>query len=195
MSRSAMIRTALTGTAALAMIIGMGTGALAAKHAAATLPAHKVSLRLVVETGAMDHHPGDPMFFANGKSSARISLPAHTLVQVTFVSYDDGPAPVTANYARVQGTVGGYMVVGGKRVKSIKPSLVAHTFTVTGLRLNVPIAAAASSKKPVVETFSFVTGKAGTYSWQCYAPCGTGSVGWGGPMMKAGSMQGEVAVH
>lgn len=195
MSRSAMIRTALTGTASIAMILGIGAGAVAAKHhSAAAAYKHKVSLRLVVETGAMDHHPGAPMFFANGKSSARIALPAHTLVQVTFVSYDDGPAPVTANYARVQGTVGGYMVVNGRRVKEINPAQVTHTFTVTGLKLNVPIAAT-HSKKPVVETFSFVTGGAGTYSWQCYAPCGTGSDGWAGPMMKPGYMVGQVIVH
>ena len=44
-------------------------------------------------------------------------------------------------------------------------------------------------------TFTFRTGKAGHYRWQCFVPCAAGFVyGFGGPMQTVGYMDGYVNV-
>ena len=44
-------------------------------------------------------------------------------------------------------------------------------------------------------TFTFHTGKAGHYRWQCFVPCAAGFVyGFGGPMQTVGYMDGYVDV-
>lgn len=125
---------------------------------------------------------------------ADFTLPANAKVTVTITSYDDGAAPVPVTYSRVRGTLGGSEIVNGKAVKSVAAQQVAHTFTITSLGLNVPIPVAASIHKPEVVQFTFHTPKSGTYTWQCYAPCGSGSNGWGGPMATNGYMTGKVTI-
>jgi hypothetical protein len=94
---------------------------------------------------------------------------------------------------------------------------VQHTFAIPGLGLNVPIASVttlnenknlcgtspctaangtADSPHTVV-TFSFMTPKAGgTFSWQCFIPCGLAYVdGNGGPMGTPGYMAGQMEVQ
>jgi hypothetical protein len=138
--------------------------------------------------------PGAPKFTANGRSSAHIVLPAHTLVTVTLRNYDNGASPPGAPYAKVTGTVGNFMLLNGKKVSSVPVKTIAHTFTVPGIGLNVPIPAVSGKAKYLTETFQFKTGNAGTYTWQCFAPCGTGPSGWGGPMVTPGEMAGSVKV-
>jgi hypothetical protein len=47
-----------------------------------------------------------------------------------------------------------------------------------------------------VITFSFRTGKPGVYRWQCFAPCGLGTLdGNGGPMQTLGYMAGQLVVQ
>ena len=138
--------------------------------------------------------PGTPKFTANGRSSALIDLPANATVDVTLRSFDDGPAAPPSVYSRVTGTVGGVMTLNGRKVRSVPVATIAHTFTLPGIGLNIPIPAVKGKAKFVTEAFQFKTGKAGKYAWQCYAPCGTGSAGWGGPMVTAGQMMGEVQV-
>ena len=44
-------------------------------------------------------------------------------------------------------------------------------------------------------TFSFRTGKRGTYRWQCFVPCAAGFIlGFGGPMQTMGWMDGLLEV-
>ena len=44
-------------------------------------------------------------------------------------------------------------------------------------------------------TFTFRTGKAGTYRWQCFVPCAAGFIlGFGGPMQSVGYMDGYLHV-
>ncbi|HCP75021.1 MAG TPA: hypothetical protein DIU08_10295, partial [Ktedonobacter sp.] len=44
-------------------------------------------------------------------------------------------------------------------------------------------------------TFTFHTGKAGTYTFQCFDPCGSGSAGLMGAMMTKGYMVGTLTVQ
>ena len=152
-----------------------------------------------------------PAFFvmSNGslESSANIVLPANTLIEVTIICYDDGAAYTAPQYANVTGTVNsqetiinntmvnatqgnnGIGVVGAWTTSSVDASNIAHTFTVTGIGLNVPVLPSS------VEQFSFITTGAGTYVWQCEAACGTGPSGWGGAMSTPGWMTGTVTIQ
>jgi hypothetical protein len=189
--------------AAGALAVG-ALGALAAAPAGASSPARApkvtattVDESLVVLPGAMTGHPGWPEFVG----SKTIQLPADATVVLTIYSYDTGPSPLAKGlpYDKVSGTVGGTETVNGSTVSSVANADLAHTFTVPGLGLNIAIPAAKAVKKgepltPTVVTATFTLHKAGTYTWQCYAPCGSGANGEGGPMMTPGYMTGKVVV-
>jgi hypothetical protein len=177
---------------------------LAAAAATAAVPAGKsatagptVHESLVVVPGSMTGHPGWPEFVG----SKTIDFPAHSTVVLTIYSFDTGSSPLAKGlpYDTVSGTVGGSETVNGTRTTHVVNAQLAHTFTVPGLGLNIPIPVAATPKKgqplePVVVTATFHLDKAGSYTWQCYAPCGTGANGEQGPMMTPGYMTGEVVV-
>ncbi|MCL6596218.1 MAG: hypothetical protein K6V73_08395 [Firmicutes bacterium] len=181
--------------AAAAALLALGYGAMGAvataagpaAHRAATHRATVYTVRAKIETGAMDHRDGPAMV------PGSVRLPAHALVRMIIVSYDDGPAPAPGHTA-IQGVVGGRILVDGRAVTKVAPSTIAHTFTVPALGLNVPIPAAPKGGSVTV-AFTFHTGRAGTYAWQCYAECGDGPTGWGYPMTTEDMMRGNVVVR
>lgn len=192
-----MQRTAALLTIAAAAV-GVGLFTLRPSGATAQRPVAAADrpyvLHLTMQTGAMIHRPGWPRFLANGHSSARIVLPANRLVEVVLTSADTGSAAPPAVYDRVQGLAGGKELVNGKPIAAVTASAVAHTFTIAGLGVNV-VVPVAPAHGPAVVVARFRTGKAGVYSWQCMAPCGTGPSGWGGPMVTPGFMMGQVVVQ
>ena len=130
-----------------------------------------------------------------------LTLPAHSVVRVRILNFDDATAQKPASYAKVWGTVGGTisvqrmmpgmpnMLYGAHTVRSLSAATeVSHTFTSPGMHLNVPIAPTG------VTTFLLRTGKPGHYTWQCMNPCGDGAAGWGGPMRMRGYMSGTITV-
>ena len=147
-------------------------------------------LYLTIESGKMLGKPGWPQYVP-----ANFTVPAHSKVIVTIRNFDGGAATVPAAYLKVQGTSS-----GSEQVLSAKPGAkpqtvsqlpvggASHTFTVGQLQLNIPVPPASTV------TFSFHTGAAGTYAWQCFAPCGTGKTGWSGPMADNGFMRGAMTV-
>lgn len=151
-------------------------------------PAHQTTYNVltVIETGAIDHRNG-PEFLPGS-----FHFPAHATVHMTVISFDDGPAPAPG-YTSIKGVVGNAVTLNGKMVKSIEVDDIAHTFTVPGLGLNVPIPAAPAGKYVTV-SFTFHTGGKGSYTWQCYAQCGAGKSGWGYPMTTNGMMRGSVTI-
>jgi hypothetical protein len=119
------------------------------------------------------------------------------VITVTIRNFDLDPTlvPGGSPYTRVQGTVGGVAHADGVPYTTLDRAGVAHTFTVPGLQLNVPIPGRAPSGKPdVVVTFSFRTPGPGTYRWKCFDPCGDGPDGQGGPMADVDYMQGTLIV-
>jgi heme/copper-type cytochrome/quinol oxidase subunit 2 len=147
-----------------------------------------------------------PKFFVVGssglESSANISLPVNTLIQITIVSYDTPTAGSLQQYGAVNGTVGGvvYMINGttassgmtpmpwGQNVTSVPASLLAHTFTIPQLGINIPVVGGDTEIAYVEFT------KAGTYQWFCMTPCGFGANGAEGAMSTPGWMTGTVTV-
>lgn len=131
-------------------------------------------------------------------STTNLVVPANSLVTVTLRNYDLGDTPLANNspFAQVQGTINGMAMADGKTYTSLASDKVAHTFTIPQLHVNVPVpgdAAKGASFTTVI--FTFHTGKAGTYTFQCFDPCGTGPMGWMGPMMTKGYMTGTLTVQ
>ena len=135
-------------------------------------------------------------------------LPANATVHVTIYNFDGASGLRNAYLARPQGVDGNVMVVDGKTLTVIPPDDASHTFAVPAYGLIVPIAPVAdNAKNPCgyapcalsydhrTITFTFHTGKAGHYRWQCFVPCAAGWLyGFGGPMQTIGYMDGFLDV-
>ena len=151
----------------------------------------KVSESMVIETGKMDGRPGWPRY-----THASWNVREGETVTLRITSYDDGTAPPTGAqtmYDQVRGTIGGSETVDGRSLSSVPNGEVAHTFTVVGLGLNLPIPAAPTGGSVTVVA-RFVASRPGTFVWQCYAPCGSGPNSMGGAMSTKGWMEGTVGV-
>ena len=148
-----------------------------------------------------------PIFFVAGpkglESSANISLPANRLIELVIISYDT-PTPPPPQYSNVTGTVGGkmYLINGtsasmsspqswGAQVSSVPTDQIAHTFTIVSLGINIPVVGGDTEI-----AFLYLT-QTGTFTWQCYTPCGFMNVngGWSGAMVTPGWMTGQVTVY
>lgn len=175
----------------------------------------KVSLSLATYPDSMAGEHGKnggphPDWVSYGPTT-NLWVPAHALVTVTIKNYD---TPSTLNspfYSHVQGTVGGIAYFNGKKLSSINPADVSHTFTIhmfptSGqqmLDVSVPVVAVPDSAPnapgsiypaPAETRFQFVTGGSGRYIWQCFDPCGSRYQGFGGPMSTLGYMSGTITV-
>lgn len=68
---------------------------------------------------------------------------------------------------------------------------VAHTFTIlngSNIMVNIP------SPGDSTVFASFYLNTTGTFTWQCFVPCGAEATGWGGAMITAGWMTGTIHV-
>lgn len=157
-------------------------------HAAVIQQHVQLHLDIVINQPGM--HQDWPAYAPN-----TLTVPANSLVTVTLHDDDlgDTPLPNGSPFTTVQGTVGGAAYVNGVPYTSLAPDKIAHTFTIPLLHVNVPLPGDGKESDSI--TFTFRTGKAGTYLFQCFDPCGTGSSGWMGPMMMKGYMVGTLAVQ
>ena len=131
-------------------------------------------------------------------SPNNLVLPANSLVTITLRDYDmgDTPLPKGSPFTTVQGVVGGVAYADGHAYTALALDKIAHTFTIPQLNLNVPLPGDTTTGKDYgVVTFTFRTGAAGTYYFQCFDPCGTGTNGWEGPMTTRGYMRGTLTVQ
>jgi len=74
---------------------------------------------------------------------------------------------------------------------------VTHTFTILNggnIILNVPTFAGTNPSGGAITVAHFYLNSTGTYTWQCFVPCGDELDGWGGAMATAGWMTGVVEV-
>ena len=202
--------------ALVSVLVGLGVsvavvaGIAGAVHAAAgrsdpARPVPVVGRATVTEsmqilTGAVqrERHIVTPYGVGFGPMYTNTSWTVHAgnMVVLRITSYDDGPAPLTGAqmmFDKVLGTVGGVETVDGAPVTSVPNDDITHTFTVVGLGLNLPIPAAPTGGTVTVVA-RFVATRSGTFTWQCYAPCGSGENSMGGPMSTMGWMEGTVRV-
>lgn len=157
-----------------------------------------VNVYLSIVTGGMIGKSGWPAYVPTD-----LTVPANSTVDVHIVDFDDGTAPLQdgSPYAKVTGVTGNTVTTQAltkgdpndpgpsSTYSELGVNDVAHTFTVAGLGINVPIPVTS------VVSFSFKSGAAGTYSWQCMSPCGTGPDGTQGAMQTKGYMEGTLVVQ
>jgi len=169
---------------------------------------------LVITTGnEFNSSIGDqPAYYVVGpnglQSSAQINFPAQRLIKLVIINYDNGNATLTnSKYANVTGVVGnqillvnntlvnstmstsGIRIRGGENVTSLPASVIAHTFTIPSLGINIPVGTLST------EVAYFTVDTAGTYTWFCMTECGSGAEGLGGAMATPGWMTGSVVVQ
>lgn len=189
---SILVFTAFTSSAYFAIAALFGSLSTPRVAHAALIERHvQVNLNIVINQPHMQKD-------WPGYAPNRLVVPANSLVTVTLRDYDlgDTPLPNNSPFTMVQGTVGSSATVDGKAYSSLLPEKVAHTFTISQLHINVPLPGDAPRGAAYdTITFTFHTGKAGTYTFQCFDPCGTGSTGWMGPMMTRGYMVGTLTVQ
>jgi len=133
-----------------------------------------------------------------GYSNTNLVVPANSVVTVTIHNYDLGDTllPAGSPFGKVQGTVGNIALAEGNVYSALALDKVAHTFTIPQLGLSVPIPGDAPTGASYASvTFTFHIGKAGTYTFRCLDPCGTGASGWMGPMLTKGYMVGTLTVQ
>ena len=168
-------------------------------------------------TAASDGFKINKIEYVQYGPSTHLVLPAHTFVTLTIHAYDGGEKLNNPFFGRVIGTIGGTENIDGVDVASVPADGVQHTFTVHGipsasqdpLFLNIPLPVVAVNDKgeflPTTDPgthfkghtikFSFITGGAGEYVWNCEYPCGDGSYRkFGAVMSKYGYMSGKVTV-
>jgi hypothetical protein len=219
MSRNARIATIVAATGVALVLIGAyvvsflltGPGTVAAATTPGATPTVNLTLQTVaaISTGP---HPDWVTYFvkdASGKwqHSTVFQVPAHATVHVTVENYDGASGLRNPFFGLPRGIVGP-MRVNGKPLGVLDPSLASHTFAIPDLGLSVPIkgvgdaaedqcedAPCAPGKAHETITFTFHTGKPGTYRWQCFVPCAAGwQYGFGGPMQTFGYMDGLLKV-
>jgi len=140
-------------------------------------------------------------------STSNITIPSHTLIIMTIISYDTPTNGTPKIYSLVNGTINNEITIingtlatgsmssnGTNRdwimnVTSIPVSLIAHTFTVSQIGLNIPI------EGGFTEIAEFYVNITGSFYWQCMSPCGLGPSGWSGSMSKPGWMMGILYVY
>jgi hypothetical protein len=163
----------------------------AAKTVSVAPPPQHVQAKLDIIVNQPGYQQDWPAFSPNS-----LVVPANSLVTITLHDYDLGLDSTLAKgtpFATVQGTVGGVAYLNGQAYSSLAPERIAHTFTIMQLHLNVPLPG--DGKESDTISFTFRTGKAGTYTFQCFDPCGTGKSGFDGPMATKGYMMGTLTVQ
>jgi len=202
----------------LAAGIGIGWGFQATVLPSGTVsttsaPQGPGSVTLVITTGNLFNSTvGDqPAYYVltpNGLQPAiHLTFPLDTLFKLTIVCYDNGNASLLQpQYSNVEGTVNGtmtyvnnddvnstyggtgIMLSGGQTVTSVPAGLIAHTFTIPSLNINVPVPA-----NSTVSAYLKIT-TAGTFQWMCQTACGAGPAGTLAAMDTPGWMTGDVEV-
>ncbi|MFM8897179.1 MAG: hypothetical protein ACKOE2_17850 [Actinomycetales bacterium] len=160
----------------------------------------------VIAANGVTQSQGWPFYWP----STSIKLPANTAVTVRVQQYDGSSTVLNDFWAQVHGTVDGTATYNGKKLSQIDPTDVAHTFTIhqypessqQTVFLSVPMLATPNNAtneangypKPQIIEFTFVTGAAGEYIWNCEDPCGDSYQGFGGVMQTRGWMSGKLLV-
>ena len=137
-------------------------------------------------------------------------LPANTTINMTVLQYDSGSPLRNQEWGQVQGTSNNTATLNGTNFSVYNSNTgtgVGHTFTIPALGVSVPLVGVSSSANVCgagpchtssphnTITFSFKTPGTGSYSWQCFVPCGLGYLyGNGGPMSTQNYMGGFLEV-
>lgn len=179
---------------------GATAGAGSALEAQPQQAAHVQRINLEIRTTEKVGGEEQPRYVPAGATAASLKSWTGNLtvkkgepVVITIVNSDDGSAPLAAGFSQFDNVQGGTETVEGVPVRSVPNEDVAHTFTVLGMNVNAAIPAAPEGRTDTV-VLKFTPTTTGTFPWQCFAPCGTWSNGFGGAMDMRGWMKGSITV-
>lgn len=210
----ALSATAFVVAAIAAYVVLYLTNVPGSARAAQTSSGPHLYLATVATAEASDPHSTWVSYYAvsrndtNWNHATTFVVPAHSLVHVTIFQFD-GDSGLRNNFlSQVQGTVGGTMTLNGKAVSTIDPDDAAHIFAIPALGVSIPLEGVSATAKNACAqapctlseahntvTFTFRTGAKGLFRWQCFVPCGAGTVfDFGGPMQTVGYMDGFLKV-
>lgn len=220
---------ATLGTVVLgaAVIAGVGTYVASAKNDSRVLAATAAGTMETAQ-GTLPHYTldisayPDSMFGGHSKDGGahpdwvsygpvtNFQVPAHSAITITVKNYDSGETLNNDFFGKIRGTIDGSATLNGKRITSVAPDRVGHTFTVHGLAgqqselfISVPMQAvdeknipdSGYTKTPNVTVFTIITGGEGEYVWNCEYPCGDGTIAkFGNAMSSMGYMSGNFNV-
>jgi hypothetical protein len=180
-------------------------------NAAGQAPQASLTLQTVAALGFKPHPDWVSYLVKNPQGkwvhSTVLTVPANSLVKVTILQYDTATGLRNPYWGGPRGIVG-EMSIDGRPTPTLDPDLASHTFAIPDLGVSVPLVGVADDAKnqcglapcTLAEahrtiTFTFRTGKRGTYRWQCFVPCAAGFIlGFGGPMQSLGYMDGLLHV-
>ena len=177
-----------------------------------TLPHATLSIAVYPDSMSGAHGKGGgahPGYVSYGPVT-NFEVPAHSVITMTVTNYDGGESLNNDFFAHVRGTIDGSATLNGARITQISTDSVGHTFTIHGLAVkqdelfvSVPMQKVEDADvpdtgyttKPMVTTFTFITGGPGEYVWNCEYPCGDGSIAnFGHAMSTMGYMSGHFTV-
>ncbi len=210
----ALSASALVAAAIAAYVVLYLTNVPGTARAAQTSAGTNLYLATVAAAETTDPHPTWVSYYVtsshdtNWNHATTFVVPAHSLVHVTIFQFDGDSGLRNEFLSQAQGTVGGTMTLNGKAVSTINPNDAAHIFAIPQLGLSVPLEGVSSDAKNACGnapcslsmahntiTFTFRTGGKGLFRWQCFVPCGAGTVfDFGGPMQTVGYMDGFLKV-
>jgi hypothetical protein len=211
-----MVGIAAVTTISVVLVVLYVSDFLTATPATAVVPTNATGAHLTLQTVAAYGHEPHPdwVSYLERDGSGRwhhttiLQVPANTLVHVTIYQYDTATGLRNPFWSQVRGTAGATMTVNGKTMHSLPPDDASHTFAIPDLGVSVPLKGVADDAKNqcsaapctlaqahTTVTFTFRTGKPGTYRWQCFVPCAASFIfGFGGPMQTIGWMDGQLKV-
>jgi len=206
------------------LIAGIGTYVAAAKNDSrvmqatpagtmdtpqGNLPHYTLDIASYPDSMFAEGHSAHPNWVAYGPIT-NFEVPAHSAITITVKNYDSGESLNNDFFGRVRGTIDGTAMLNGVKITNVAPNHVGHTFTLHGMSdgqdqlfVSVPMQAVDDANipdsgyttKPNVTTFTFITGDAGEYVWNCEYPCGDGTIAkFGSAMSTMGFMSGHFNV-
>lgn len=151
-----------------------------------------------------DDHPNWVGYFP----TTFFKVPPNATVRVTIDQQDSASGLRNEYLGLVRGTTDNSMTVytsdpsspgaTGKTMQAIDPTTAAHTFSVPDLGVSVPLLGIDPNNPKNTDNFvvfSFKVPASGIFHWQCFVPCGAGTLyGNGGPMQTLGYMDGQIEV-
>lgn len=131
-----------------------------------------------------------------------------------YFAHVRGTVDGTASFVKRYDVAGKTNVTPEEQITNIPSDMVGHTFTIHGMSdaqdqvfLSIPLMMADDAEVTAAEeeggytnfptktTFTFITGGAGEYVWNCEFPCGDGTIArFGNAMSTMGFMSGHFTV-
>lgn len=174
-----------------------------------TLPHFTLDISSYPDSGFNEGHNAHPDWVAYGPVT-NFDVPAHSAITITVTNYDGGESLNNDFFGKIRGTIDGTATLNGEVITRVPADKVGHTFTIHGMSdaqdelfVSVPMRAVPEdempeegyTETPMVTTFTFITGDAGEYIWNCEYPCGDGTIAkFGHAMSTMGYMSGHFNV-